>query len=527
MGQPLQVLLVEDREDDAILIARSLSRAGYEPCVKRIETESAMREALASGTWDIILSDYILPRFSCESALRVLRESGLEIPFIALSGTVNEETILTLIRAGAGDYVMKDNLARLPSSVQREIREVEGRRQRKRLEAQLQQAMKMEAIGRLAGGVAHDFNNLLTVITGFAQLALLDDNPARVGLEQIMLAAERASGLTRQLLAFSRQQALEPRIFDINRLVRDMEKMLRRLIGEDIEVTTRIANEALTVKADPGQIEQVVLNLAVNSRDAMPRGGKLILSTSRRRMEGPAAVVNGLTDNDYCVISVSDNGSGISDQALPLIFEPFFTTKPEGQGTGLGLSTVYGIVKQSGGAIHAYSEKDIGTTMTVFLPAAGTASDIVSPSEMGVVGTGKETILVAEDDPTVLNLVAHCLKARGFNVLSAPNGETALELLHAQGPAGVDLLITDVVMPEIAGPVLAARATELIPRLKVLFMSGYTEEVIRHHGISRRNATFLQKPFAPSELIRKVRQLLDAEPGLKKLTANGAALPPV
>ena len=250
MGQPLQVLLVEDREDDAILIARSLSRAGYEPCVKRIETESAMREALASGTWDIILSDYILPRFSCESALRVLRESGLEIPFIALSGTVNEETILTLIRAGAGDYVMKDNLARLPSSVQREIREVEGRRQRKRLEAQLQQAMKMEAIGRLAGGVAHDFNNLLTVITGFAQLALLDDNPARVGLEQIMLAAERASGLTRQLLAFSRQQALEPRIFDINRLVREMEKMLRRLIGEDIEVTTRISNEALTVKAN-------------------------------------------------------------------------------------------------------------------------------------------------------------------------------------------------------------------------------------------------------------------------------------
>src|ERR1700722_5773197 len=276
MGQPLQVLLVEDREDDAILIARSLSRAGYEPHIKRIETESAMREALAAGgPWDIILSDYVLPRFSCESALRVLRESGLEIPFIALSGTVNEETILTLIRAGAGDYVMKDNLTRLASSVQREIREVEGRRQRKRLEAQLQQAMKMEAIGRLAGGVAPDFNNLLTVITGFAQLALLDDNPARVGLEQIMLAAERASGLTRQLLAFSRQQALEPRIFDINLLVRDMEKMLRRLIGEDIEVTTRISNEALTVKADPGQIEQVVLNLAVNSRDAMPRGGKL------------------------------------------------------------------------------------------------------------------------------------------------------------------------------------------------------------------------------------------------------------
>ena len=395
MGQPLEVLLVEDREDDEILIARCLTRAGYDPHIRRVETEAAMREALLSRIPEIILSDYVLPRFSCEGALRVLRESGLEIPFIALSGTVNEETILTLVRAGAGDYVMKDNLARLPSSVQREIREAEGRRQRKRLEAQLQQAMKMEAIGRLAGGVAHDFNNLLTVITGFAQLALLDDNPARVGLEQIMLAAERASGLTRQLLAFSRQQALEPRVFDVNGLVRDMEKMLRRLIGEDIEVITQISKEPLTVKADPGQIEQVVLNLAVNSRDAMPKGGRLILSTAARRMEGPAAVVNGLTDNDYCVISVTDSGSGISERALPHIFEPFFTTKPEGQGTGLGLSTVYGIVKQSGGSIQAHSERDVGTTMTVYLPAAGAASDIVSPLDAGSVGTGRETILVA------------------------------------------------------------------------------------------------------------------------------------
>jgi signal transduction histidine kinase len=524
MAQPLKVLLVEDSEDDAILIARCLSRAGYDLRIKRIETESALRESLASGPWDVILSDYVLPRFSCEGALRVLKDTGQEIPFIALSGTVNEETILTLVRAGAGDYVMKDNLARLPSAVQREIREAEGRKHRKRLEAQLQQAMKMEAIGRLAGGVAHDFNNLLTVITGFAQLALLDDNPARAGLEQIMLAAERASGLTRQLLAFSRQQALEPRVFDLNRLVRDMEKMLRRLIGEDIEVITRIAGESLTVKADPGQIEQVVLNLAVNSRDAMPKGGKLILSTFARHMDGAAAVVHGLADNDYCVISVSDNGSGIAENVLPHIFEPFFTTKPEGQGTGLGLSTVYGIVKQSGGAIHAYSEKDIGTTMSVFLPASGSASEIVSAADSPSVGTGKETILVAEDDPTVLNLVSHCLKARGFKVMSAPSGEAALEMLHALGPAGVDLLITDVVMPEIAGPVLAARAAELIPRMKVLFMSGYTEEVIRHHGISRRNASFLQKPFAPSELIQKVRQLLDGQ-SPKKVMANGSTLP--
>jgi len=509
MDRRLEVLLVEDREDDAILIGRALSRAGYQPNIHRIETESEMRAALAKGEWHIILSDYTLPRFSCEQALRVVRETGSDIPLIALSGTVNEEAILTLVRAGAVDYVMKDNLARLPTAVEREIREAEGRRQRKRLEAQLQQAMKMEAIGRLAGGVAHDFNNLLTVITGFAQLALMNDNPERAGLEQILLAAERASGLTRQLLAFSRQQALEPRVFDINSLVRDMEKMLRRLIGEDIEVTTRISSSPLLVKADPGQIEQVVLNLAVNSRDAMPKGGKLILSTTPRHLEGDAAVIHGLGEGDYSVVSVSDTGSGIPPSALPHIFEPFYTTKPEGQGTGLGLSTAYGIVKQSGGAIHAYSEKDIGTTMTVFLPAAASNSQETTIQQAAAVGTGNETILVAEDDPTVLNLVCHSLKARGFNVLSSPNGERALELLHAQGPAGVDLLITDVVMPGISGPVLAARAAELVPRVRILFMSGYTEEVIRHHGISRKNSTFLQKPFAPSELIRKVRKLLD------------------
>jgi signal transduction histidine kinase len=521
MGQPLTVLLVEDSEDDALLIRRCLMRGGYEPNITRVETEAEMREALAAGPVDIILSDYVLRRFSCQGALETLKSTGSDIPFIALSGTVNEETILALLRAGAGDYVMKDNLARLPSSIDREIREAEGRRQRKRLEAQLQQAMKMEAIGRLAGGVAHDFNNLLTVIAGFAQLALLDENPARAGLEQILLAAERASGLTRQLLAFSRQQELEPRIFDLNQLVIDMEKMLSRLIGEDVKVSTRIAEEPLTVRADPGQIEQVLLNLAVNARDAMPAGGKLILSTAARRLAGSAATMHGLPEGSYCAISVSDTGTGIPPEVLPHIFEPFFTTKPEGQGTGLGLSTVYGIVQQSGGSIHAYSEKGLGTTFSVFLPAAGSVSDILPVPTAARMGSGTETVLVAEDDKTVLYLVAQSLTASGFRVLQAPNGEDALELLHAQGPAGVDALITDVVMPGISGPILAARAAELLPRLRILFMSGYTEEVIQHHGVSRGNVAFIQKPFAPSELVRKVRNLLDPE---KKPATVGTAV---
>ena len=510
MKRLLDVLLIEDREDDAILISRCLSRAGYEPNMLRVDTEQGMRDALAARKWDVVLSDYSLPQFDCPHALRVLIETGLDIPFIALSGTVNEEAILNLVRSGARDYVMKDNLARLPSAIDRELREAEGRRERRRLEAQLSQAMKMEAIGRLAGGVAHDFNNLLTVITGFAELALLEDNPARAGIEQILHAAERAAGLTRQLLAFSRQQAMEPRIFDLNDLVRDMEKMLRRLIGEDIQVGVRLADAPMMVRADPGQIEQVVLNLAINSRDAMPLGGRLIISTASRRLEGSHAKAYGVPDGQYCAISISDNGVGIPPEVLPHIFEPFYTTKPADKGTGLGLSTVYGIVQQSGGAIQPYSEKDLGTTMTVFLPAAGAAEENAPESrELGRM-SGTETVLVAEDDPNVLNLISESLAAHGFEVVVAQNGDAALEKIQNREHP-IQILITDVVMPGISGRSLALRAAESIPDLKVLFMSGYTEEVIQHHGISSSNVAFIQKPFAPGDLVRKVRQLLDGE----------------
>lgn len=511
MNQPLQVLLIEDREEDAALIAHSLLAAGYEPTTVRVQTSQNLREALTVGTWDVILCDYELRDLTCEQALEILEASGHDIPLIALSGSVDEETILATLRAGARDYVMKANLARLPTAIKRELREAASRKQHKRLEAQLQQASKMEAIGRLAAGVAHDFNNLLTVITGFAQLALLDENPARDGLEQILQAAERAAGLTRQLLVFSRQQPLEPRIFDLNQLVRDLQKMLVRLIGEDVEIITRIAQDSLPVKADPGKMEQVVLNLAVNSRDAMPRGGKLILGTSRRHLEGPSASIHGLKDDDYCVISISDTGSGIAADILPHIFEPFFTTKPEGQGTGLGLATVYGIVQQSGGAIHVYSEKGVGTTMTVFIPSCTGAAGAPHLAPGTPLATGTETVLIAEDDARVLQLVSQCLAAQGFHVLEAANGQAALRILDARKPDGVDLLITDVVMPVMTGSVLAERASELVPHLKILFMSGYTEEVIQHHGISNGNAAFLQKPFAPRDLVRKVRQLLDID----------------
>jgi two-component system cell cycle sensor histidine kinase/response regulator CckA len=516
MSLNLKVLLIEDCAEDERSIARVLSGAGYQPSIRRVETEEALRLALASQPWDVILCNYQLPELTCEQVLRNLDSSDLDTPLIALSQTVNEEAFLTLVRAGARDHILKDNLAMLPGSIKRELRESEGRKQRKKYEVQLQQASRMEAVGRLAAGVAHDFNNLLTVITGFAQLALLDENPAQAGLEQILHAAERAAGLTRQLLAFSRQQSLEPRIFDLNQLVRDLNILLVRLIGEDIEVLTRLADEPLAVKADPGQMEQVVLNLAINARDAMPRGGKLIISTSRRRLDGENAIVQGLPDNDYCVISISDNGCGIAPDVLPHIFEPFFTTKAEGEGTGLGLATVYGIVQQSGGAIHAYSEKGTGTTMTVLIPSATGPSEVAKARESEPMGIGDETVLIAEDDVRVLKLVSQCLSARGFKVLEAANGEDAWEILRARGVGGVDLLVTDVVMPVLTGPVLGARAIAVFPQLKILFMSGYTEEVIQQHGVTDGNSAFLQKPFAPRDLVRTVRQLLDM--GQKALT---------
>ena len=459
MGQPLEVLLVEDREDDEILIARCLTRAGYDPHIRRVETEAAMREALLSRIPEIILSDYVLPRFSCEGALRVLRESGLEIPFIALSGTVNEETILTLVRAGAGDYVMKDNLARLPSSVQREIREAEGRRQRKRLEAQLQQAMKMEAIGRLAGGVAHDFNNLLTVITGFAQLALLDDNPARVGLEQIMLAAERASGLTRQLLAFSRQQALEPRVFDVNGLVRDMEKMLRRLIGEDIEVITQISKEPLTVKADPGQIE------AGGSESGRQFArchaeGRQTDSEHGRAADGGAGRGGERPDRQRLLRDLrhGQRVRNLRTRAATYLRTVFHY---EARRAGHGAGAVNGIWDcEAVGRIDSGPQREGCRHNHDGLPPCrgrGFGHRFAAGCRFGWYGPGNDTGGRRRSDGAESG--GALSEGQGIPCALGSERETALDMLHAQGPAGVDLLITDVVMPEIAGPVLATRAT--------------------------------------------------------------------
>jgi CheY-like chemotaxis protein/two-component sensor histidine kinase len=371
----------------------------------------------------------------------------------------------------------------------------------------------MEAVGRLAGGVAHDFNNLLTVIQGYCRL-LTDRfqlNPeGRDQVKRIEDAAEKAASLTRQLLAFSRKQVLQPRVINLTSLVSNIDKLLRRMIGEDIELLTITPPHLGLVKADPSQIEQVIMNLAVNARDAMPEGGRLTLETANVELDsGYAAEHPGVIPGPYVMLAVSDNGSGMTDETKARIFEPFFTTKEMGRGTGLGLSMVYGIVSQSGGHIWVYSEVGHGTTFKIYLPRTeeGAASP---PLEQPAVSTvpGTETILLVEDDAQLRDLVRTILTANGYSVL-APLDAEAIRAITEDGASKINLLLTDVIMPGINGRELARQFITLNPGIKVLYMSGYTENAIVHHGVLDESTHFLQKPFTPSALTTKVREILD------------------
>jgi PAS domain S-box-containing protein len=398
----------------------------------------------------------------------------------------------------------------VPVGVQGIARDVN---ERKQLEEQLRQSQKMEAIGQLAGGVAHDFNNLLTAINGYSTLALqrIDDNhPLKGYLEEIKKAGDRATNLTRQLLAFGRKQILQPRPINLNDIVTDMNKMLRRLIGEDIELRAKLDPNLKKTKADPGQIEQVLVNLIVNARDAMHQGGNLTIETANIELDQEYAGKHAsVPPGVYVMMAVSDTGVGMDQETQARIFDPFFTTKEKGKGTGLGLSTVYGIVKQSGGNIWVTSEPGRGTTFKVYLPRLESASEEIDAATEDTVATGgSEKILLVEDDDVVRGLARRILEQAGYHVLEASGGEEAIRLFAAQSEP-VDLLLTDVVMPETSGKEVADRLCKLLPGLKVVFMSGYTEEAIVHHGVLDSNVQFIQKPFTPTRLVRTVRRELD------------------
>lgn len=834
MNNPLRVLIAEDSEEDALLLVRELQRGGYAPTFERVETPEAMKASLEKQAWDLVIADYAMPHLSGLAALKLLKENGLDLPLIIVSGTTGEEAAVEAMKAGAHDYIMKNNLARLVPVVERELREAIVRRERKEaekafkeserlswavletapslivltdpeghillfnracevltgykreevigktipelflppewipivqkrfadpfapevraphenpwrtksgeerliewrctvlpspvdgsphilgkgiditerkraaealrrseeearqlaqenavmaevgriisstlnidevyerfaeevrklisfdrivinmidtekgtvknayisgegvmdrnveeiyplegsgnaemvrtkstlliqtedfkeyadrfpmlwstfqagfrsimnvplfskgkiigglllrsrkphaytdkdvklaerissqvagaianaqlfterlraeeektaLQEQLRQSQKMEAIGRLAGGVAHDFNNLLTIIKGNSELTLMElekDSPLRENLEGVLRASNRASDLIRQLLAFSRRQIMEMRVLDLNFVLRDLDKMLRRIIGEDIELITVLAEDLGMIKADSGQIEQVILNLAVNSRDAMPSGGKLTIETADVELDEEYARRHiAVIPGRYVRLSVSDTGVGMTPEVRDRVFDPFFTTKESGKGTGLGLSTVYGIVKQSGGNIWVYSEPGKGTTFKIYFPRVDEPPGEVTREKAaeGGLPRGSETILIVEDDEDVRDLAVRILKIQGYRVLETLDGNDALrQYEHEAGP--IHLMVTDVVMPGMNGPELAKRLSLLHPEMKVLYISGYTDNAIVHHGVLEKGVNYIQKPFAVESLVRKVREVLD------------------
>jgi nitrogen-specific signal transduction histidine kinase/ActR/RegA family two-component response regulator len=383
------------------------------------------------------------------------------------------------------------------------------------LELQLRQAQKMEAVGRLAGGVAHDFNNLLTVINSYSELQLSETAPGTPEhdyADQIRTAGMRAASLTRQLLVFSRRQVLQPQIVNLNTVLANLDKMLMRLIGEHIQVNTILAPILGSVKVDPGQIEQVVMNLVLNARDAMPRGGSLTMETANLELtESYVRAHHEVTPGHYVLLTVSDTGTGMDADVLSHIFEPFFTTKEKGKGTGLGLATVYGIIKQSGGYIWAYSEVDRGTTFKIYLPRVDEMPQKLEHQRMSREELhGTETILVVEDDRALRDLAESILAGRGYRVLAATTPDEVDTACRTFGYE-LDLLLTDVVMPIMSGREIAARVTACCPKVKVLYMSGYTSDAILHHGVLEGGIALLQKPFTPTSLIAKVREVLDEE----------------
>jgi CheY-like chemotaxis protein len=386
--------------------------------------------------------------------------------------------------------------------------------ERRALEDQFRQAQKMEAVGRLAGGVAHDFNNLLMVVSGYTEVLLEQLNehdPLLVKVQAIQQAADRATTLTRQLLAFSRKQLLELKVVDMNAIVADMERLLRPLIGENIDLTTKLAPNVGHTRADAGQLEQVIMNLVVNAKDAMPTGGRIVIQTSEEELDAVRREHSLIQPGSYILLSVSDTGAGMDKETQSRIFEPFFTTKEKGKGTGLGLSTVYGIVKQSGGYIFAQSELGSGSTFRIYLPRVadppgqpGLAKHTQAPSG------GSETVLLVEDEDSVRELVRETLQSKGYTVMEACDGINGMKVAETHH-GKIDILITDVVMPGMSGRELAQRVSASRPTIKVLYLSGYTEDAIIHEGVLDPGTAFLQKPFTLQALARKVRDVLHGE----------------
>ncbi len=512
MAIPLRTLIVEDSEDDAALVVRELKRGGFDVDHIRVDTSEALSTALAESQWDIVISDYSMPGFSGAEALKILRAMDTETPFVFVSGTLGEETAVDALKSGAQDYVIKGKLARLVPAIQRELRDADGRRERKRLEIQIHQLRRFEAIGRLAGGIAHDFNNVIGAIMGWAELGQqekFDEIRTRERFRKILRQAERAGGLTRQLLAFARRQVLQPHNLDLNILVRETVNLLGRVLGEQVQIELDLAPNLAPAWADTTQMEQVVMNLCINSRDAMPGGGQITIRTEQVEIHsGNEALRPYFRPGTYVLLSITDTGTGMDKATLEHIFEPFFTTKEVGRGTGLGLATVYGVVKQHNGFIEVDSKPGVGTNFKIFLPVgSGAAINTEQKTEERLEG-GSETILVSEDHDGLRETAKETLEALGYRVLLSANGKEALELFR-DNLASVDLVVLDVVMPELSGPVAFEMMTEMKPGLRAIFTTGYSREADSLRATVRGGISVIQKPYSSKILGHRVRALLD------------------
>lgn len=517
MSTPLSVLMVEDSDEDAELVIRELRRGGYDVSFERVDTPPAMSASLENRAWDVVICDFSVPHFGYAGALRLLREKNLDTPFIYVSGTIGEETAVAALKEGAHDYVMKGGLKRLLPAIQRELQEAEQRREKAQLERQVRQQERFEAIGRLAGGIAHDFNNIIGAILGSAELGEEEAGNGS-GLQgrftQIRNQAERAAGLTTQLLAFARRQVLQPVKLDVNKSISEMRSFLGSGMEENIETKIILDPSLDVIQGDASQIGQVIMNLCINARDAMPRGGRLIIETNNVEIDEEFCHRNSYgRPGRYVKLVVADTGIGMDAATVDRIFEPFFTTKDLGKGTGLGLATVYGIVKQHGGLLNVYSEVGKGTTFRVYFPSSTGRAHQPHPEAMISV-TGNETILVVEDHEGIREVANSILRSYGYTIILAADGQEALRLFR-QDPTRIDLVILDVMMPGLSGTEVFAQMSAIKPDLPVVFTSGHTSESLSLNLDITAGAVFLQKPYAQRTLGQIVRSRLDRRPPSK------------
>lgn len=515
MSEPLRVLLLEDVPDDAELVTRELRKTFPSLVLRSVDTRAEFVAALSDFDPQLILSDHRLVAFSGMDALHIAVERVPDRPFIFVTGSLDEETAVECIKAGAWDYVLKDRLARLGAAVAGAIELQHTRATLERTREQLLQAQKMDALGRLAGGVAHDFNNLATAILGYCELlaeTFEERDPRRDDIGEIRYAAERGAALTQRLLAFSRKQLIEFQPLQINDIVRSTKRLLERLIGENVRIELKLAPDLGWVMSDRGQVEQVLMNLAVNARDAMPQGGTLLIETANVDVDEAHLESNpDANAGPHVTLALSDTGIGMNEATLSRVFEPFFTTKPRGEGTGLGLATVYGIVRQAGGHIVLKSKPEAGTTFRVYLPRTATPAEppIEKPLATRDVVGGEERVLLVEDNPSLRRLTRRVLERHGYRVLEASSGFAALANMD-ESSEPIDLVLTDVILPDISGPEVARRVRSRYPAVPALFISGYTDDDVLRRGLLHDGAPFLQKPFTAEALATRVREVLDA-----------------